>query len=123
VEADPAGLSRVLANLIANGIRHTPADGTVHVAARSVQGAVELSVTDGCGGIPDEARHRVFEVAYRGSSARTPDAPDETDVHTARAGLGLAIVKGIVDAHDGVVGVENVREPRPGCRFLVRLPA
>ncbi len=122
VAADPAGLSRVLANLIANGIRHTPADGTVHVAARSVPGAVELTVTDGCGGIPDDARDRVFEVAFRGTSARTPDAPDEVDVHTSRAGLGLAIVKGIVDAHDGVVGVENVSEPAPGCRFLVRLP-
>ncbi len=122
VAADPAGLSRVLSNLIANGIRHTPADGTVHVAARSVPGAVELTVTDGCGGIPDEERDRVFEVAFRGTSARTPDATDETDVHTSRAGLGLAIVKGIVDAHEGVVGVENVSEPSPGCRFLVRLP-
>ncbi len=123
VAADPAGLSRVLGNLIANGIRHTPADGSVHVAARAVPGAVELTVTDGCGGIPDDARGRVFDVAYRGTQARTPDAPDEIDVHTARAGLGLAIVKGIVEAHDGAVAVENVAGPAPGCRFLVRLPA
>ncbi len=122
VAADPAGLSRVLGNLIVNGIRHTPADGTVHIAARAVADAVELTVTDGCGGIPDDARGRVFDVAFRGTTARTPDAPDETDVHTARAGLGLAIVKGIVEAHDGVVAVENVVLPAPGCRFLVRLP-
>ncbi len=124
VAADPAGLSRVLANLIANGIRHTPADGTVHVMARTVDGGVELAVTDGCGGIPDEARGRLFEVGYRGTSARTPESPVQ-DVHTARAGLGLAIVKGIVEAHNGRVVVENVgttAEPAVGCRFLVLLP-
>lgn len=125
VAADPAGLSRVLANLIVNGIRHTPADGTVHVTARPVDGGVELLVTDGCAGIPDDARDRVFEVGFRGTSARTPDSPLQ-DVHTARAGLGLAIVKGIVEAHHGQVGVENVgtsASPAPGCRFRVLLPA
>jgi signal transduction histidine kinase len=124
VAADPAGLSRVLANLIVNGIRHTPADGTVHVTARPVDGGVELSVTDGCEGIPDDARDRLFDVGYRGTSARTPDSPLQ-DVHTSRAGLGLAIVKGIVEAHHGQVGVENVgtsASPAPGCRFRVLLP-
>jgi len=125
VAADPAGLSRILANLIVNGIRHTPADGNVHVTARPVAGGVELAVTDGCEGIPDEARGRLFEVGYRGSSARTPDSPLQ-DVHTARAGLGLAIVKGIVEAHHGQVVVENVGTstlPAAGCRFRVLLPA
>ena len=120
VDADPAGLTRVLANLIVNGIRHTPADGSVHVLARPVDGGVELAVTDGCGGIDDEARARVFEVGYRGTSARTPEGTDLQDVHTARAGLGLAIVKGIVEAHHGRVAVENVAS---GCRFQVVLPA
>ncbi len=124
VAADPAGLSRVLANLIVNGIRHTPADGSVHVSARPVDGGVELSVTDGCAGIPEEARDRLFDVGYRGTSARTPDSPLQ-DVHTARAGLGLAIVKGIVEAHHGHVAVENVgtdASPAVGCRFRVLLP-
>ena len=124
VAADPAGLSRVLANLIVNGIRHTPADGTVHVTAAPVPGGVELVVTDGCEGITDADRDRLFEVGYRGTSARTPDSPLH-DVHTARAGLGLAIVKGIVEAHDGLVAVENVGtggSPAVGCRFRVLLP-
>ncbi|WP_310526327.1 ATP-binding protein [Nocardioides sp.] len=123
VHADPAALARVLANLIANGIRHTPADGTVHIAARAVPGGVEIGVTDGCGGIPDDERERVFDVAFRGTEARSPAAPDEVDTGGARAGLGLAIVKGIVEAHDGAVTVANVREPASGCRFLIRLPA
>ncbi len=127
VEADPAGLTRVLANLIVNGIRHTPADGTVYVRARPVEGGVELAVSDGCGGIPEEARERVFDVGYRGTTARTPESPVE-DVHTARAGLGLAIVKGIVEAHHGRVAVENVahgwggQDAAPGCVFRVLLP-
>ncbi|CAM3570167.1 sensor histidine kinase [Nocardioides zeicaulis] len=124
VAADPAGLARVLANLIVNAIRHTPADGTVHVSARPVGGGVELAVTDGCGGIPEDARERLFDVGYRGTSARTPDDPLH-DVHTSRAGLGLAIVKGIVDAHRGEVGVDNVgsaTSPDVGCRFRVVLP-
>ncbi len=124
VAADPAGLTRVLANLIVNAIRHTPADGTVHIDARPVQGGVELAVTDGCGGITDEARARVFDVGYRGTSARTPDNPTQ-DVHSSRAGLGLAIVKGIVEAHRGMVEVANVATdggPDTGCRFVVRLP-
>ncbi|MCF6378028.1 HAMP domain-containing histidine kinase [Nocardioides KLBMP 9356] len=125
VDADPAGLSRVLANLIVNGIRHTPADGSVHVLARPVDDGVELAVTDGCGGIADDARDRLFDVGYRGTAARTPEGGELQDVHTARAGLGLAIVKGIVEAHHGRVAVENVPTAAglAGCRFRVVLPA
>jgi signal transduction histidine kinase len=127
VVGDPAGLSRVLANLIMNGIRHTPAEGTVTIHGRAVPGGVELSVTDGCGGIPEDDRARVFDIAWRGAVARTPDAPDVAadDAHTSRAGLGLAIVKGIVEAHQGMVEVVNETLPDrgvSGCRFLVRLP-
>jgi signal transduction histidine kinase len=117
VTADPAGLSRVVANLVTNAIRHTPADGVVSITGRVVDDAVELSVSDACGGIPDEDLHRVFDVAWRGTSARTPEVDQQ---HGTGAGLGLAIVKGIVEAHHGVVQVMN---ESPGCRFLVRLPA
>ena len=42
VTADPAGLSRVVSNLLMNAIRHTPADGVVEISARSVPDGVEL---------------------------------------------------------------------------------
>ena len=45
VRADPAGLSRVVANLVMNAIRHTPADGVVSITGRVVDGGVELSVS------------------------------------------------------------------------------
>jgi signal transduction histidine kinase len=117
VTADPAGLSRVVSNLLMNAIRHTPADGVVEIRARAVPDGVELSVTDGCGGMRDEDIARVFDVGWQGSSARTPDHLDSTG--GAGAGLGLAIVKGIVEAHRGRVSVTNFE---PGCQFLVTLP-
>jgi signal transduction histidine kinase len=118
VTADPAGLSRVVSNLLMNAIRHTPADGVVEVDARALPEGVELSVTDACGGMREEDIPRVFDVGWQGSLARTPDRLDAGT--GAGAGLGLAIVKGIVEAHLGEVAVAN---HDPGCRFLVRLPA
>jgi signal transduction histidine kinase len=112
VRVDPKELSRALTNLVANAIRHTPSDGSVHVEATERDGCAVLAVTDACGGIPDSDIDRVFEVAWRGTAARTPEP-------LAGAGLGLAIVRGIVEAHSGEVDVRNVVG---GCRFEVRLP-
>ena len=119
VTADAVGLSRVVSNLVMNAIRHTPADGTVEVRGRSVADGIELSVSDQCGGIPEADIERVFDLAWRGAVARTPERSEEL-AGVSGAGLGLAIVKGIVEAHRGDVRVENVGR---GCRFLVRLPA
>ncbi len=112
VLADSRELSRMIGNLVTNAIRHTPSEGAVEVTARSSDAGVELAVSDGCGGIPEEDLPRVFDVAWRGSHARTPEA-------SAGSGLGLAIVRGIVEAHRGSVRVDNVDG---GCRFLVHLP-
>jgi signal transduction histidine kinase len=117
VRVDPAGLTRVLSNLVANAVRHTPAGGVVEIIAAAGEGAVELSVTDACGGIADADLARVFDIAWTGSKARTPE---QSAPGGARAGLGLAIVKGIVEAHRGEVSVVNL--DTAGCRFVVRLP-
>jgi signal transduction histidine kinase len=106
-------LSRVVRNLLDNAIRHTPAGGTVEVTVRYDEGGrAEVSVRDGCGGIPDDDLDRVFDLAYRGDVARTPGG-------AFGAGLGLAIARGLVDAHHGDIAVHNERD---GCRFTVRLP-
>ena len=112
IEADPRELSRVLANLLINAVQHTPADGSVHLEARSEDGGVLLAITDGCGGIPEAEMARIFDAGWRGTQARTPDA-------NGGAGLGLAIVRGVIDAHGGRVRVVNTGR---GCRFEVRLP-
>lgn len=111
--SDPE-LARVVRNLLSNAIRHTPPDGTVAVRV-DVDGAEALlSVADSCGGIPEDELARIFDVAFRGTSARTPDRTGDTS-----GGLGLAIAKGLVEAHRGRIGVHN---HGPGCRFDVHLP-
>ena len=109
---DAAEMGRALRNLVTNAIRHTPSDGVVDVLAEMQGGMACVSVSDACGGIPPEDLPRVFDVAFRGESARTP-GPQEG------AGLGLSIARGIVEAHSGQIAVRNAG---PGCQFLVRLP-
>ena len=113
VLADPRELSRALTNLMTNAIRHTPPGGSVYVEARPERANVLLTVADGCGGIPEADLPHVFDLAWRGTDARSP-APD------SGAGLGLAIVRGIAEAHQGSVRVLNDGD---GCRFELRLPA
>jgi len=103
---------RVLRNLLDNAIRHTPTDGAVVVAAGVDDGAAFVTVSDTCGGIPDDDLDRVFDLAFRGDAARTP-ASD------GGGGLGLAIARGLVEAHQGDI---DVRNEGAGCRFTVRLP-
>ena len=109
---DTAEMGRALRNLVTNAIRHTPSDGVVDVLAEMQGGMACVSVSDACGGIPPEDLPRVFDVAFRGESARTP-GPQEG------AGLGLSIARGIVEAHSGQIAVRNAGS---GCQFLVRLP-
>jgi Osmosensitive K+ channel histidine kinase len=109
--SDPE-LARVVRNLLSNAIRHTPPDGTVVVAAGIVDDRAWLRVDDGCGGIPDDDLERVFDVAFRGAKARTPD-------EQTHSGLGLAIARGLVEAHHGDIHACN---HGPGCRFEVHLP-
>jgi signal transduction histidine kinase len=112
VFVDSAEMGRALRNLVTNAIRHTPSEGGVDVLAEVQSGMACVSVSDACGGIPPGDLPRVFDVAFRGESARTP-GPQEG------AGLGLSIARGIVEAHSGQIAVRNAG---PGCQFLIRLP-
>ncbi len=112
VFVDTAEMGRALRNLVTNAIRHTPSEGGVDVLAEVQSGMACVSVSDACGGIPPGDLPRVFDVAFRGESARTP-GPQEG------AGLGLSIARGIVEAHSGQIAVRNAG---PGCQFLIRLP-
>ncbi len=112
VMVDAGEFGRALRNLVTNAIRHTPSDGLVQVQGEVDRGAALVSVADACGGIPNESLPRVFDVAFRGETARTP-ADD------GGAGLGLSIARGIVEAHAGQIAVKN---SGPGCLFVIRLP-
>ena len=112
VELSTKDMTRVLRNLVENAIRHTPSDGSVWVEAGSDEDFAFVSVADGCGGIAPQDLDRVFDLAFRGESARTPG-------NDGGAGVGLAIAKGIVEAHRGQIDVCNESS---GCRFTVRIP-
>jgi signal transduction histidine kinase len=90
-EGNPEKLQRVLFNLIQNAIRHTPADGSVTVAAEASGRTIEVEVADTGEGIGRTDRDRVFEAFYRGDASRTEDG----------SGLGLSICKAIVELHGG----------------------
>jgi signal transduction histidine kinase len=109
---DPAEFGRAVRNLVTNAIRHTPRDGTIQVVAAIRAGVACVAVSDECGGIPPGDLPRVFDVAFRGESARTPDP-------SGGAGLGLSIARGIVEAHSGKISVRNTG---PGCQFMISLP-
>lgn len=112
IQADPTHLERALKNLITNAIQHTPPNKTIDIQASRENSTACIAIQDHCGGIPDQDLPRLFDIAYRGTTARTP-----TDSHGA--GLGLAITKGIIHAHHGHISVTNTG---PGCRFLIQLP-
>ena len=109
---DQAEFGRSVRNLVTNAIRHTPPGGTIEMIGMIKSGLACVSVSDECGGIPPDDLPRVFDVAFRGESARTPDP-------SGGAGLGLSIARGIVEAHSGKISVRNTG---PGCQFLISLP-
>jgi signal transduction histidine kinase len=113
VTASEPELTRVIGNLLMNSVRYTPPDGTVHLDAGKDHDQVWFTISDSCGGIPEQDLPRVFDVAFRGERSRTPGAE-------SGGGLGLAIVRGLVEAQGGKVTAQNSGQ---GCQFEVRLPA
>jgi signal transduction histidine kinase len=109
-------LVRVLSNLVANAIAHTPDGGSVELAVGSDESGAWARVDDTGVGIDDADLTRVFDIAYRGSNGRVPR--DDSSLPSG-SGLGLAIAAGLVQAHHGTVAAYNLAT---GARFEVRLP-
>lgn len=109
-------LVRVLSNLVANAIAHTPAGGTVKLAVGADAEGAWARVDDTGVGINAADLPRVFDVAYRGSNDRVPRSDSSLP---SGSGLGLAIAAGLVRAHRGSLSAHNLDR---GARFEVRLP-
>lgn len=104
----PGGLEQVLDNLIDNGIRYSPAGGTVTVTVRhETDGACVIDVTDTGPGVRDEDLPRIFDRFWRGGS------------NEPGTGLGLAIVAHIVARSGGAVSA--LRAPDGGLTVRIRL--
>jgi len=109
-------LVRVLSNLVANAIAHTPAGGSVELALGADENSAWARVDDTGVGIDEADLPRVFDVAYRGSNSRVPRSDSSLP---SGSGLGLAIAAGLVQAHRGTLSAHNLPT---GARFEVRLP-
>jgi signal transduction histidine kinase len=102
-------LHRMVSNLVANAIEHTPDGSTIEVRTREGDGTAVLEVADGGPGIPAELRDRIFDRFVRGTGDRG-----------GSTGLGLAIVQAIARSHGG--DVEVVCPDGGGTIFTVTLP-
>jgi len=110
VFVDRARFRQVVANLLDNAVKYTPAGGRVEVEAGAVGGRVELRVRDTGVGITAADQPRVWDRLYRGDASRRERG----------LGLGLSLVKAIVEAHGGRVALESA--PGRGSLFSVVLP-
>jgi signal transduction histidine kinase len=113
VRADPDRVQQVIANLISNARKYSPAGGPIHVSAREADGQVIVSVVDNGLGVPPEAIPRMFEKFFR------IDNSDRRAI--TGTGLGLAICRKIVEAHGGRVWAESDGLGH-GSRFSFTLP-
>lgn len=114
VAVDADRIHEVLANLLDNAVRHTPAGGVVTVTARSGPGGVELEVQDTGVGIAAEHLPRVFERFYRVDAGRTRQQ--------GGSGIGLAIARALTEVHGGSIRADSPG-PGGGSSFTVTLPA
>lgn len=113
VQCDVEQFERALGNLVENGIKYTPAGGSVRLTARANGPQVVFEVADTGVGIPPSIQPHVFERFYRG---RQPGVED-----VAGTGVGLSLVKSVVENHQGTVWFES--EVGAGTRFYVQLPS
>ncbi len=112
VQGDLEQLKQVLANLLSNGIKFTPAGGMVTVRLIDRAEYVETQVKDDGVGIPPEELPKIFDDFYRG-----------LDLAEKGAGLGLSIAKRIVEAHHGQIWATSpCPDTGKGSQFVFSLP-
>ena len=113
LRGDGVQLDRVLANLLGNAVKFTPAEGTVTVRARRDDGEAVLEVADTGMGIPEDEQNALFVRFFRATNAIRRAVPG--------TGLGLAICHKIVDNHGGTIAIDSIENV--GTTVTVRIPA
>jgi two-component system sensor histidine kinase KdpD len=109
LSVDPVLFEQVLANLLDNALKYTPAGSPIEIRARADGNELEIEVADRGPGLPADSLPRVFEKFYRGAHPGV-----------GGVGLGLPICRGIVQAHGGTIGAAN--RDGGGASFRIRLP-
>ena len=113
VKADPSVLRRVIDNLVANAVEHSPAGSFITLAVRAREEGLEISVADQGSGIPEAHRERIFEKFAR-LELREAGL-------VGNRGLGLTFCRLAVEAHGGTIWVDEA--PGGGACFRLLLPA
>ncbi|MBI3649369.1 MAG: PAS domain S-box protein, partial [Actinobacteria bacterium] len=111
VSVDGAKVERIVENLLANTVRHTPTNAQIWVVVRPQDGGASIAVEDDGPGVPTELHEAIFEPFRQG-----PDAPQ----HSPGVGVGLTLVKRFAELHGGRAWVED--RPGGGASFRVFLP-
>ena len=114
IVTDGLRLEQVLVNLATNALQHTPAGGTVTLAARPAGSEACLAVADTGEGIPPDDLPRIWERFYRSDKGRDRSSGG------AGVGLGLAICRGTIALLRGRITVESTRGA--GTTFTIYLP-
>lgn len=111
--ADYGRLNQIFSNLLMNAIRHTPAEGEIHITAYQDKETLTLTLRDTGQGIPPDDLPYIFDRFWRGDRART---------HTdgAGGGLGLAIVRQLVHLHNG--HIDATSQENHGTTFTLQFP-
>jgi signal transduction histidine kinase len=109
---DPLRVEQVLANLLGNALKFSPAGSPVEVElSADGDGVARLAVRDRGVGVPPERRDRLFE----------PFQQAHGEGYGGGMGLGLYVSRQIAELHGGAVRAEF--PPDGGSRFVVELPA
>lgn len=114
VTVDPIRIEQVLANLLDNALRHTPAGGSVTVGALRSAGDIRIVVSDTGDGLTTHQRSMVFERFYRAD-------PSRLSADGGGSGLGLTIARAILVDHGGAIEVSSAGAGL-GTTFTIRLP-
>lgn len=115
---DPRAISEVVYTLIDNAVKYSPPHTTITISARqNSDDSIEIAVQDEGPGIPSPVRERVFEKFFRATS----DGDHGPVGPRSGSGMGLSIARGIVEAHGGMIWIDEP-ESGSGTRVVFTLP-
>jgi two-component system CheB/CheR fusion protein len=114
IHADPTRVEQIVWNLINNAIKFTPAEGSIHVVASSIDGYARLEVRDTGPGIAADQLDQIFEMFTQADHRAIGR-------HHGGLGVGLSLVKQLVESHEGHISAYSPGVGK-GSTFTVELP-